>query len=224
MGLVFSRDPGGYTMRRSTSQNGQPFWSDPQTIHHQLDSDIVASMVRGNEKCSLMMMMDPHFEPKKNLYHIKWTKDEINTLLEGMLVRSLEVLRNAEPSNVLFKEEVLWQSTPQFAEICRLMHLDPSVIRYEIRQIMSRYGKQVEFDLLAEFTHWVDFFAVEFKEKIGVKVVEQNLFKILLQHCDGQYELTTLLKQIGELMDDLYLAGYGRNEMVSLFAVSINKA
>ncbi|ODR83575.1 hypothetical protein [Shewanella xiamenensis] len=52
-------------MRRSTSQNGQPFWSDPQTIHHQLDCDIVASMVRGNEKCSLMMMMDPHFEPKK---------------------------------------------------------------------------------------------------------------------------------------------------------------
>lgn len=212
-------------MRQSfNSKNGQPFWVDPQTIHHNLDRDIVDSMVRGNEKCSVMMMMDPHFESEKNLYHIKWTNDEINTLLEGMLVRSLEILRNAEPSNALFKEEVIWQSTPQFAEICRMMHLDPSVIRHEVRLIMERYGKEFDYNLLSEFIHWVDFFASQFKEKIGVKVVEQGLLNILFQHCHGNYELTTLLKQIGENMDDLYLAGYRRDVLISIIAESINKA
>ena len=62
-----------------------------------------------------------------------------------------------------------------------------------------------------------------FKEKIGVKVVKQGLMKILVEHINGDYELTTILKQIGELMDDLYLAGVTtRDVMNEYLANAIN--
>jgi len=211
-------------MRKSKiNHQVQPFWSLPETIHHTLDRDIVDSIRRGNEKCSAMMMMDPHFEHKTNQYHIAWTQNDIDMLLEGMLIRSLEILRNANPDNELFKEEIMWQSTPQFAEVCRHAGYNPRIIREEVKNIMTKYGKQVEVDQLDEFVHWCNFFGEMFKEKIGVKVVKQGLMKILVEHINGDYELTTILKQIGELMDDLYLAGVTtRDVMTEYLANAIN--
>jgi hypothetical protein len=226
MGLVFLAVLEDTPMRKSQSQKNsqaQPFWFYPETIHHDLDDDIVASMLRGNEKCSSMMMMDPHFEHQANRYHIRWTQDDIDTLLNGMLIRSLEILRNARPDNKLFKEEIMWQSTPQFAEVCRYAGYDPRIIRDEVGEIMKRYGKEIEVDNLAEFVHWSNFFAQIFKEKKAVKVVTQGLMNILAQHCKDDYDLITILKQIGELMDDLHLCGCTtRTVMIEFLASAIN--
>ncbi|GIU40896.1 hypothetical protein TUM3794_19930 [Shewanella colwelliana] len=209
-------------MRKSTTQ-AQPFWSNPETIHHVLDKDIIDSMKRGNEKCSNLMMMDPHYEHQNNLYHIEWTRDDIDTLLHGMLVRSLEILRCADPSNDQFKEEIVWQATPQFAEVCRYAGLDPQIIRDEVKSIMKGRGKEFEVDQLAEFVHWCGFFAEMFKEKKAVKVVKQGLINVLTQHCEGDYELTTILGQILDLMDDLYISGVtAREVMVEFLAKEIN--
>ncbi|GGP69739.1 hypothetical protein GCM10009347_38670 [Shewanella algicola] len=211
-------------MRKSNSKSqAQPFWSNPETIHHLLDKDIVDSMRRGNEKCSAMMMMDPHFEHKTNQYHIQWSQDDVDTLINGMLIRSLEILRNAKPDNDLFKEEIMWQSTPQFAQVCRYAGYNPVIIREEVRHIMKKYGKTVEVDQLEEFVHWSNFFGELFKEKKGVKVVKQSLMKVLVKHAEDDYELITILKQIGELMDDLYLAGVtSRDVMNQYLANAIN--
>ncbi|MGI2115660.1 hypothetical protein ACRWQL_00580 (plasmid) [Shewanella sp. HL-SH4] len=200
----------------------QPFWFYADTIHHQLDKDIVDSMIRGNEKCSTLMMLDPHFEQKTNKYHIEWTKDDIEMLLEGMFIRSLEILRNAVPGNELFKEEVVWQASPQFAEIARHLGYDVSVIRHEVKQIMKRYGKSSEIDSLLEFHHWSGLFAEMFKEQVNVKVTQQHLFKNLTVHCEGFYELTVLLQQIGEILDDLHLEGYSRTVLLESLAETIN--
>lgn len=211
-------------MRKSkANRQEQPFWFFPETIHHSLDKDIVDSIRRGNEKCSVMMMMDPHFEHKTNQYHIEWSQEDIDMLLNGMLIRSLEILRNAKPDNELFKEEIMWQSTPQFAQVCRYAGYNPRIIRDEVRMIMKKYGKAVEVDQLEEFVHWSNFFSEMFKEKIGVKVVKQSLMNILVKHINEDYELTTILKQIAELMDDLYLAGVTtRDVMNEYLANAIN--
>lgn len=212
-------------MRQTQSKNtGQPFWENPATIHHELDKDIVDSMKRGNEKCTLLMMMDPHFEHQTNQYHIEWTDSDISTLLEGMFIRSLEILRNANPSNELYKDEVVWQASPQFAQIARNLGYDPSVIRYEVKQIMKRYGKSTDTDLLAEFFHWTGLFAEMFKEKLNTKVTKVNVFKNITAQCKSHYELKVLLQQIGELVDDLYLLGYKREVLLSILSEEINNA
>lgn len=212
-------------MRKTHSTNsGQPFWFKPETIHHLLDKDIVDSMNRGNEKCSSMMMMDPHFEHQTNLYHIEWTNDDIGTLLEGMFIRSLEILRNARPGNELFKEEVVWQATPQFAEIAKLLGYDAHAIRHEVKQIMKKYGKSSEMDLLLEFHHWVGLFAQMFKEQVNTKVTRINVFNNVLAQCQEHYDLKVLLKQIGELLDDLFLEGYSRQALLESLTETINKA
>ena len=169
------------------------------------------------------MMMDPHFQHSTNQYHIEWTQDNIDMLLNGMLIRSLEILRNAQPDNELFKEEIMWQSTPQFAQVCRYAGYNPRIIRDEVRHIMKKYGKTVEVDQLEEFVHWSNFFGEMFKEKIGVKVVKQNVMITLVKHINEDYELVTILKKIGELLDDLYLAGVTtRDVMNEYLANAIN--
>jgi hypothetical protein len=212
-------------MRKSAHSKkyaGQPFWYHADTIHHPLDKDIVDSMNRGNEKCSSLMMLDPHFEPKTNQYHIEWTKDDIDMLLEGMFIRSLEILRNAVPSNDLYKEEVVWQASPQFAEIARHLGYDASVVRHEVKQIMKRYGKSSEIDSLLEFHHWSGLFAGMFKEQVNVKLAPNCSFKFLISLCEGFYELTVLLQQIGELLDDLHLEGYSRTALLESLTETIN--
>ncbi|MCU8005806.1 hypothetical protein [Shewanella sp. SM96] len=208
-------------MRKSSQQ--QPFWFYPATIHHELDKDIVDSIRRGNEKCTSMMMMDPHFEYKTYRYHIEWTDKDINTLLEGMLVRSLEILRNADPNNELFKEEIMWQSSPQFAAVCQYFGYDPRVIREEVCQIMKRYGKAVVIDHLSEFVHWTNIFAEMFKYKIVVKskiIAGPSIISELVQHANGDHDLLVLLRQISELMDDLYLSGCTTRKVMNEFIVN----
>ena len=210
-------------MRKSTAKKvSQPFWFNSQTIHHELDKDIISAMKNGNEKCSLLMMMDPHYEPKKQIYHIEWKNDDVEMLLEGMFIRSLEILRNADPSNELFKDEVVWQSTPQFAEIARHLGYDASVIRHEVKLIMRRYGKSSEMDSLLEFHHWVGLFSEMFKEQVNAKVATNCSFKFLISLCEGNYELKVLLQQIGELLDDLHLEGYSRTVLLESLAETIN--
>ncbi|AYV11516.1 MULTISPECIES: hypothetical protein [Shewanella] len=210
-------------MRKAKNAQAQPFWSNPGTIHHALDKDIIDSIRRGNEKCSILMMMDPHFEHQTNTYHIEWTGDDLETLLHGMLTRSLEILRCAKPTNALFKEEIVWQASPQFAEVCRFAGYDPQVIRDEVKAIMKRYGKEFEVDQLAEFVHWSGFFAEMFKEKNAVKVANEGLIRFLTKQCEGDYELTTILGQILDLMDDLYISGVtAREVMVEFLAREIN--
>ncbi len=211
-------------MRKSTSITAQPFWFDKETISHPMDKDIIDSMSRGNEKCSTLMMMDTNFEPIANRYHIQWNADDIDKLHEGMFIRSLEILRNAKPNNMLFKEEVVWQATPQFAEIARALGYDATVIRHEVKKIMERYGKSSDIDSLLEFHHWVGLFAEMFKEQVNTKVTKNNVFNNLLAQCEHFYELKVLLQQIGEILDDLYLGGFPREPLLESLTETINKA
>lgn len=200
----------------------QPFWNKPATVHHSLDTDIVKSMHRGNEKCSSLMMMDPSFDSTQNLYHIEWTDEDVSVLLEGMFMRSLEILRFSKPDNPLFKEELEWQSTAQFAEIAAYLGYDPKVIRQEVSKIMRQYGKRADVQLLMEFEEAIKCFAVDFKQRVGVKVVKSSLYSILLKHCEHDFDLLTQLKLVGEMIDDLYLDGYDRFELLAKLAETIN--
>jgi hypothetical protein len=202
----------------------QPFWSDPKTIHHPLDSDIVDSMLKGNEKCSSLMMMDPSYEPKTNQYHIKWTDEDVELLMEGMVARAMGILRYAKPENSVFKEELWWIHSPQFAEIAALMGVDAAEVRRSTVESMRLYRKKTQVSLKSEFAHWREVFSIEFKELIGVKVntLDPNGFNTLKSLVANHYELAAMLKTIGEYMDDLYLEGHDRKVLVKQLLISIN--
>lgn len=202
----------------------QPFWSDPATIHHKLDHDIVDSMRRGNEKCSSLMMMDPSYDSQQSLYHIKWTGDDVEALLEGMVARSLESLRYADSSKDLFQEELRWIHSSHFSEVAAMLGMDAAEIRNGTVSAMRHYNKSNNVSLSAEFAMWREVFAEEFKIKVGVKVntYDPNGFKTLKSMVKDDYELSALLNIIGEYLDDLTLAGHARKPLVKQLLLSIN--
>lgn len=213
--------------RRRNKKQVQPFWSEPSTIHHQLDNDIATSIRQGKEKYTLLMMMDPSFDSHDCLYHLRWTDNDLHALIEGMVYRSLEILRFAAPTNPLYQEEIAWVISPQFAEYCRYLGMDAQVIRTQLEIIMKKYGKEINFDFAAQFFVLIADFARMYKEtyqaKLHVEGHISSLYNLLKKQVRNDYVLYATLLEIGEFLDDLYLQGISRDELLHCLLAEINK-
>lgn len=222
---------GGYIMRnngrRRNKKQVQPFWSEPSTIHHPLDDDIATSIRLGKEKYTALMMMDPSFDSYDCLYHLRWTDEDLHALIEGMVYRSLEILRFAAPTNPLYQEEVAWIISPQFTEYCRFLGMDAQVIRSQLQIILKKYGKEIDFDFAIQFFKLITDFALLYKEtyqaKIHVEGHISSLFNLLKKQVNDDYPLYTLLLEIGEFLDDLYLQGVSRDQLLHCLLAEINQ-
>jgi hypothetical protein len=102
-----------------------PAWTNPDVIHHVVDSSIAVDMLKGSPKASdMLLFMDPDFDAINGMLHAKWTEDDVNDLLAGLPYRVLEMIRDSTPGDECYNEAVEFAQCDLFKAICKRYNLD----------------------------------------------------------------------------------------------------
>lgn len=96
-----------------------PAWDHPDVKHHPIDSVVMTDIENGHTKGSdIDLLMDPDFDPVNGICHLRWSEDDVLTLCEGLPYRLLEIIRDVDPSEVLFQEAVAFMDSSLFKTVC----------------------------------------------------------------------------------------------------------
>lgn len=117
--------------------------SKAEYVCHQIDEDIINAHRAGKVAPGqdvFFSLMDDCLDASKGEYYIHWTDDNIKSLWEGVLYRSLGLLRYAKADSIILDEELEWICSDNFDFVCNCLELDASMIRIEVPQILKKYA------------------------------------------------------------------------------------
>tara|TARA_Y100001963_G_scaffold36541_1_gene50989 strand:- start:288 stop:833 length:546 start_codon:yes stop_codon:yes gene_type:complete len=124
--------------RFTKSQNWNPVWDQPNTIHHVLDTSVMVDIEKGAPKGSdIDLFMDPDFDPVNGLLHKQWSDYDKECLLEGLPYRILEIIRDSRPGDELFQEAMEFVNCPLFYGICKAYGIDREQLLISVRSIIG---------------------------------------------------------------------------------------
>ena len=104
-----------------------PLANNPEFTAHPIEL--------GNRKQDVFEL-DPNIDGSSALHFLKWGEEELKLLWEGILYRSLSILRYE--SNVdAIEEELIWIASQQFDDVSIELGFDANVIRFSLPSYMK---------------------------------------------------------------------------------------
>ncbi|MCO4320009.1 hypothetical protein [Aliidiomarina quisquiliarum] len=102
----------------------QPHWDHPDIVRHPIGKDALRALKAGQGDDLFLSPLDPNLDIANGLYHLTWSKQDIDDLLYGMLKRCFAILKEGRPTSEEFKEEAEFINSDLFFAICSHLGLD----------------------------------------------------------------------------------------------------
>lgn len=116
-------------------------------VEHPLDIDLIEANRSGKYAPGqefFFGLMDDNLDANKGTYYFSWNKEELVMLWEGVLYRSLGIIRYLNDIELL-NIELNWICSSHFDEVCAFLGYDAAAIRIEIPKLLEAYS---QFSLL----------------------------------------------------------------------------
>lgn len=121
-----------------SKKNWPPHFYDKEVVRHPVGKDAFRALRAGNGDDPFLSILDPNLDIGNGIYHLRWSKQDIDDLLYGIVTRSFSILKEGRPSSEEYQEEVEFISSNLFSAICSHLGLDgddlKSTFDYKLRR------------------------------------------------------------------------------------------